>query len=78
MKKQNSKKLVLNKKTVSVLQANELAMVKGGAIVAVPIQLNGSRIICGPSDSFVACGSCFGPCPTNGTNTTFQPQNVNI
>jgi hypothetical protein len=81
MKKQNSKKLILNKKTVSVLQASEQAMLKGGALVAIPnpyAPLNGSRIICGPSDSFVACGSCFGPCPTNGTNTTFQPQNVNI
>lgn len=83
MKQNQTKKLVLNKKTVSVLQANEQAMIRGGAIavtnpIAVPIQLTGSRIICGPSDSFVACGSCFGPCPTNGTNTTFQPQNVNL
>lgn len=79
MKKQNSKKLFLNKKTVSLLQANEQALVKGGAIVVGgPIQLTGSRVICGPSDSFVACGSCFGPCPTNGTNTTFQPQTLNL
>lgn len=79
MKRQNSKKLVLNKKTVSVLQASEQAMLKGGALVAVPAgPLTGSRIICGPSDSFVACGSCFGPCPTNGTNTTFQPQTLNL
>jgi NAD-dependent dihydropyrimidine dehydrogenase PreA subunit len=62
MQNGKSKKLVLNKKTVSVLQSNEMAALKGGA--ALP-GLDTSRIICGPSDSFVACGSCFGACPTN-------------
>jgi len=65
--KQQQKKLVLNKKTVSVLQAKEMAFVKGGAVV------NGADIsalggITKPqSDSFVACGSCFGDCATNST-----------
>lgn len=57
MKQNQTKKLVLNKKTVSVLQSNEMAAIKGGALVAITKQ----------SDSFVACGSCFGDCPTNST-----------
>lgn len=57
MKKQQ-KKLVLNKKTVSVLQAKEMAALKGG-MITTPFTKD--------SDSFVACGSCFGDCPTNST-----------
>lgn len=66
MKQNQTKKLVLNKKTVSVLQANEMANVKGGAgDTAVVGALGG---ITNPrTDSFVACGSCFGACATNGT-----------
>lgn len=74
MKQQNSKKLFLNKKTVSVLKANEMTQVKGGALDAGTT--NGSKIICGPSDSFVACGSCFGACPTNGTVSSNQPLTI--
>jgi hypothetical protein len=58
MKQNQTKKLVLNKKTVSVLQANEMVAVKGGALIAI----TNPR-----SDSFVACGSCFGDCATNST-----------
>jgi natural product precursor len=57
MKQNQTKKLSLNKQTVSVLQASEMAAVKGGALPAITRQ----------SDSFVACGSCFGDCPTNST-----------
>jgi natural product precursor len=56
MKKNQTKKLNLNKKAVSVLHASEMAAVKGG-LVAITRQ----------SDSFVACGSCFGDCQTNST-----------
>lgn len=58
MKQNQTKKLVLNKKTVSVLQANEMVAVKGGALITI----TNPR-----SDSFVACGSCFGDCATNST-----------
>lgn len=59
MKQNQTKKLVLNKKTVSVLQTNEMAAVKGGAL---NIGITNPR-----SDSFVACGSCFTDCATNST-----------
>lgn len=59
MKQNQTKKLVLNKKTVSVLQSNEMAAIKGGAL---NIGITSPR-----SDSFVACGSCFGDCATNST-----------
>ena len=74
MKQQNSKKLLLNKKTVSVLKANEMTLLKGGALDAGTN--NGSKFICGPSDSFVACGSCFGVCPTNGTVSSDRPLTI--
>jgi hypothetical protein len=54
MKKQNSKKLLLNKQTVSVLKTKEMIMLKGG--ISIDQQ---------QSDSFVACGSCFTDCRTN-------------
>lgn len=63
MKKQQ-RKLVLNKKTVSVLQAKEMAIIRGGA-VTIPNQDKGPFTMTSDSDSFVACGSCFGDCPTN-------------
>jgi natural product precursor len=59
MKQNQTKKLVLNKKTVSVLQTNEMSALKGGAI---NIGITNPR-----SDSFVACGSCFTDCATNST-----------
>lgn len=58
MKKQQ-KKLELNKQTVSVLKGKEMAMVKGGLAITYQQQQQ--------SDSFVACGSCFGDCATNST-----------
>lgn len=67
MKQNQTKKLVLNKKTVSVLQANEMSALKGGMLVEEANTINGSMIFCGQSDSFVACGSCFGDCQTNST-----------
>jgi glyceraldehyde-3-phosphate dehydrogenase/erythrose-4-phosphate dehydrogenase len=60
MKKQDSKKLLLNKQTVSVLKSKEMVMVKGGAIGTFQDQQQ-------QSDSFVACGSCFTDCRTNST-----------
>lgn len=70
MKHQNSKKLLLNKQTVSVLKTGEMAALKGGGTIIT--------VITNPrSDSFVACGSCFGPCTSNGTNTTLQ-QTISI
>jgi hypothetical protein len=57
MKKQNSKKLLLNKQTVSVLKSKEMTMVKGGLGITIDQQ----------GDSFVACGSCFTDCRTNST-----------
>jgi hypothetical protein len=70
MKQQHSKKLLLNKKTVSVLQANEMVVVKGGGTIVT--------VITNPrSDSFIQCGSCFGACTSNGTNTTLQ-QTISI
>lgn len=65
MKHQHPKKLMLNKQTISVLKTGEMAMIKGGGTIIT--------VITNPrSDSFVACGSCFGPCTSNGTNTTLQ------
>jgi natural product precursor len=65
MKQKQTKKLTLNKKTVSVLQENEMAAVKGGAGDTLLSALGG---ITNPqSDSFIQCGSCFGACATNGT-----------
>jgi hypothetical protein len=67
MKQNQTKKLTLNKKTVSVLQINEMAALRGGAAdTAVNVVAIGG--ITNPrSDSFVACGSCFGDCATNST-----------
>jgi hypothetical protein len=59
MKQTQTKRLVLNKKTVSLLQANEMVAVKGGAL---NIGITNPR-----TDSFIACGSCFTDCATNST-----------
>lgn len=57
MKQNQTKKLTLNKKTVSVLQVNKMVAIKGGLQAITKPQ----------SDSFVACGSCHSDCPTNST-----------
>jgi hypothetical protein len=67
MQQKNAKRLVLNKKTVSILQANEMISLKGGLLVKDANTINGSMIMCSQSDSFVACGSCFGDCQSNST-----------
>jgi len=68
----NARKLFLNKKTVSVLQSNEMTAIKGGVAVATKQPIN-IGITNPQSDSFVACGSCFGACATNGTISADQP-----
>jgi heterodisulfide reductase subunit C len=57
MKQRTSKKLRLDKKTVSVLQTNEMAALRGGLAAITNPQ----------SDSFIQCGSCHSNCPTNST-----------
>lgn len=57
----NVRKLLLKKKTVSVLKSQEMAAVKGGAVNTL------SGITNPRSDSFIQCGSCFGACATNTT-----------
>jgi hypothetical protein len=65
MKQNQTKKLALNKKTVSVLQTNEMAAVRGGAGDTLLSALGG---ITNPqSDSFIQCGSCHSNCATNST-----------
>jgi hypothetical protein len=56
-----TRKLLLNKKTVSVLKFNEMIAVKGGAIDTL------GGITNPRSDSYIQCGSCFGACATNTT-----------
>lgn len=57
----NARKLILNKKTVSVLKSGEMVAIKGGAANTL------SGITNPRSDSFIQCGSCFGACATNTT-----------
>jgi hypothetical protein len=53
MKKQNSKKLFLNKKAVSVLRANEMAALKGGAGITIKTI---SGVLCDlVTTSFLVC-----------------------
>lgn len=65
MKQNQTKRLVLNKKTVSVLQANKMASLKGGAGDTVLGAFGG--ITKPQSDSFIQCGSCHSNCATNST-----------
>jgi hypothetical protein len=68
MKKElNARKLILNKKTVSALQSNEMAAIKGGLGNKLPGGITNPQ-----SDSFIACGSCFGACATNTTISAQQ------
>lgn len=57
----NARKLLLNKKTISVLKSAEMVAIKGGAVDTL------SGITNPRSDSFIQCGSCFGACATNTT-----------
>jgi hypothetical protein len=74
MKLNQTKKLTLNKKTVSVLHTNEMAAIKGGADDTTASYFLGG-FTQPRSDSFVACGSCFGNCATNSTACP-QPQTI--
>jgi hypothetical protein len=56
MKQQNSKKLFLNKKTVSVLKANEMNAIKGGAGGPIAPSRTISCFICDwVTTSFIVC-----------------------
>jgi hypothetical protein len=68
MKQNQTKRLMLNKKTVSALQANEMSLLKGGAAGTTGGAAIAALPITNPrTDSFVACGSCFGDCASNST-----------
>lgn len=62
----NARKLLLKKKTVSMLKSQEMAAIKGGAVDTL------SGITNPRSDSFIQCGSCFGACATNTTISEVQ------
>lgn len=55
MKKQNSKKLFLNKKAVSVLKANEMNAVKGGAGDIAPSRTISCFVCDWVTKSFIIC-----------------------
>jgi hypothetical protein len=69
MLNRKTKKLVLNKQTVSILKKHEMALVKGGD--QWPTVANGSKLFCEPGQSMFGCQSCIGGmdggvwCPIN-------------